>query len=80
MQHEDERALALLGLDAHRLGIVDELAREIREQLGHPTSRLRDALDLDQAATASVGWAPLPSQSLTFASSSSIVEGSVCGL
>ena len=35
MEHEDEGALALLGLDAHGVGIVDELAREIREQLGH---------------------------------------------
>ena len=31
-------------------------------------------------ATASEGCAPLPSHSFTFASSSSIVEGSVCGL
>jgi hypothetical protein len=31
-------------------------------------------------ATASVGCAPLPSQSFTFASSRSIVDGSVCGL
>jgi hypothetical protein len=30
--------------------------------------------------TASEGCAPLPSQSLTFSSSSSIVDGSVCGL
>jgi hypothetical protein len=35
VEHEDERALALLGVDADRVGIVDELAREIREQLGH---------------------------------------------
>ena len=35
VQAEDERAVALLALHAHRIGVVDELAREIREQLGH---------------------------------------------
>ena len=33
LQDKDERALALLLLHANRLRIVDELAREVREQL-----------------------------------------------
>ena len=37
-------------------------------------------LTLSRRETASEGCAPLPSQSFTFASSNSIVEGSVCGL
>ena len=40
MEHEDEGALTLLGLDADRVGIVDELAREIREQFGHRLAAL----------------------------------------
>ena len=36
MKHEDEGALTLLGLDAYGIGIVDELACEIREQFSHP--------------------------------------------
>ena len=32
---EDDRPVALLALDADGVGIVDELAREVREQLGH---------------------------------------------
>ena len=35
---------------------------------------------LMKLATVSLGWAPFESQSFTFASSSSIVDGSVCGL
>src|SRR6516164_1884162 len=35
VQHEDERAVALLLLHAHGLRIVDQLAREVREQLRH---------------------------------------------
>ena len=35
VQHEDESAVAFLGVHAHGVGIVDELAREIREQFGH---------------------------------------------
>ena len=42
MEHEDEGALPLLGLDAYRVGIVDELAREIREQLGHLLAPVRE--------------------------------------
>jgi len=35
VQHEDESIVALLGVHAHRVGVVDELAREVREQFGH---------------------------------------------
>src|SRR5207248_4965441 len=35
MEHEHERPVAFLGLDANCVGIVDELACQIREQLGH---------------------------------------------
>src|SRR5262249_33207242 len=35
VQVEDERAVALLALHMHCTGVVDELAREIREKLGH---------------------------------------------
>src|SRR5581483_5743685 len=39
VQHEDERSVAFLLLDADRIGVVDELAREIREQLRHRSIR-----------------------------------------
>ena len=39
VQVEDERAVALLALHVHCAGIVDELAREIREELGHDSRR-----------------------------------------
>src|SRR3954451_20801189 len=45
MQHETELAVALLLLHAHGLRVVDQLAREIREQLCH---LLRDALGLQE--------------------------------
>ena len=36
VQAEDERAVVALDLlDAHRVGLVDEPPRELREQLGH---------------------------------------------
>ncbi len=77
MEVQNERAVALLRLDAYRVGFVDQLAREIREQLGH---YLPIPLILIRRATGSVGCAPLLSQSFTFASSSSISDGSDCGL
>jgi len=64
-------------LDAHRVGLVDKLPREVLEKLGHYLLRF---LILSSLPTASEGNAPLPSQSFTFSSSNSISEGSCCGL
>src|SRR5581483_6109525 len=75
---EDDALVPLLFVDGDRVGLVDELAREVREQLAH--RYLEMPCVLSSRATASVGCAPLPSQSFTFASSRSIVDGSVCGL
>src|SRR5579862_4237392 len=88
VQDEDERAVTLLLFHANRLRVVDELAREIREQLSYVPLPARSTrrryfempCTLSNRATASVGRAPLPSHSLTFASSNSMVDGSVCGL
>src|SRR4051812_38744154 len=55
VQHEHECVLALLRLHAHRVGLVDQLAREVREQLGHYFSM---PLTLSSRATGSVGCAP----------------------
>ena len=74
---EHGRILALDLLDAHGIGIVDELLRKPGEQLRHYELMPAALISL---ATASEGCAPLPSHSVTFASSRSIVEGSVCGL
>ena len=52
MEHEDESAVALFGVHAHSVGIVDELAREIREQFGHYLSMPEILISF---ATASVG-------------------------
>ena len=35
MEAQDERVVALLLLDPDGVGIVDELPREVREQLSH---------------------------------------------
>src|SRR4029078_2330142 len=77
VQDEDERVVALLLLDANRRRIVDELAREVREQSRHYFSIPEILISF---ATASVGCAPFASQSLTFASSRSMVDRSRCGL
>ena len=78
---EDHRALTLFRLDAHRLRLVDEPSREPLEELGHaaaPQPEIPAALMSRE--TGSVGCAPFDIQSLIFASSRSIVDGSVCGL
>ena len=56
---------------------IDLDEAKVTEQLGHYALMPAALISL---ATASEGCAPLPSHSVTFASSRSIVEGSVCGL
>src|SRR5205814_7325318 len=77
VQPQDDGVLLLDTLDAHRVGLVDELARQVLEQLRHYFDRF---FAFSSFCTASDGCAPLPSQSFTFSSSNSISEGSCCGL
>ena len=91
MEMEDDRVLTLFRLDTHGLGIVDESAREKLEKLGHlpaqrrpprarvvaPTAHSENPAALMRRDTGCVGWAPFAIQSLIFASSRSIVDGSV---
>src|SRR5213075_3158454 len=77
VEPQDELVVLVDLLDTHRVGLVDELTREILEQAdrGHPMF-----FAFNSFWTAPDGCAPLPSQSRTFPSSSSIVDGFVCGL
>src|SRR5439155_20737753 len=77
VQAQNDGVLLVDALDAHRVRLVDEPAREVLEQLGHQAERF---LAFRSFRTASDGSAPLPSQSFTFSSSNSISEGSCCGL
>ena len=80
MEVEDDRILALLRLDAYGIRLVDEPARKPLEELGHADPQSEMPAALISRDTGAVGWAPLDIQSLIFASSRSIVDGSVCGL
>ena len=60
-------------LDAHGVGLVDKLPRQVLEKFSHYLLRF---LILSSLPTASEGNAPLPSQSFTLSSSNSISEGS----
>src|SRR6185503_9044835 len=77
---EDDGVLALLLLDAYSIRLVDEPARKPLEELGHAVPQSEMPAALMSRDTGAVGWAPLDIQSLIFASSRSIVDGSVCGL
>ena len=74
--HQHERLVALFRLDTNRIRLVDG-RREVHEPLRPSTSMPELLISF---ATASVGCAPFPSQSFTSASSSSMIDGSVCGL
>ena len=79
VEPEDDRVVTLLRLDAHGVRLVDEPPRDPLEELGQ-LRKPGDAGGLDQPRHGLGRLRALASQSLTFASSSSIVEGSVCGL
>src|SRR5262249_26795204 len=76
MQLDDRVAVALDLLDAHRVRLVDEAARQVLDDL----DRQPTPFTFSRRATVEEGCAPLESQSRTRSSSSSIVDGSVCGL
>src|SRR5581483_6877763 len=75
---EADHAHAVLVDLVHADGVrlVDQPPRQVLDQRGAQAR----SLALSRRETASEGCAPFASQSFTFASSSSITEGSVCGL
>src|SRR5262245_2354962 len=78
MKPDHRGVVALHCLDTDRVRRVHETPRDPRDQLGHRRGQLDYPLmpaALISRDTASLGWAPLASQSFTFASSRSIVEG-----
>src|SRR3954469_5131868 len=79
VQAQDERAVVAVGLlDAHRVRLVHEPAGELLEQLLH--DYLSMPLIFKSRATVSDGCAPFCSHAFTFSSSSSMRDGSDCGL
>ena len=77
VQHEDERAVALLLLDANRLRIVDELTRQVGEELCH--SYLEMPAIFRSLTTVSVGWAPCDSHFWALSASIFTTDGSARG-
>ena len=73
-----ERAVLLDLLDAHRVGLLDQPARQVLDELGRRRHQPM-FLAFSSRETASEGCAPFESQSFTFASSNSISEGSAAG-
>src|SRR5262249_20887172 len=81
---EHDGVVVLHPLDPHRVRRVDELPRQVLEQLlaqfrARPRAQPRFCV-LSRRRTDSVGVAPLPSQSRTLPSSNSISDGSSGGL
>ena len=78
LEHELSRR-PLVPLDAHLIGIVDELAGQVREKLFHATGRETPAMR-SSFCTVSVGWAPRAIHARARSVSISTSDGSICGL
>ena len=81
MQPQDDGPVALRALDPDLVRPVDEVARQVVEELFH---RFRPGAQRPCAFislfTESLGCAPFETQSRILSPSRSIVEGLVCGL